>query len=63
MPWVPRMENIFQSDVHKGEAASTTTLKGFHSKVLLALVDGDYKFLLVDGGCRVKLRCSDFQAF
>ena len=25
MPWVPWMEGMFQSDVHKGEAASSVT--------------------------------------
>ena len=44
MPWVPWIESIFQSDVHKGEAASTTTTRAS----TLALVDGDYKFLLVE---------------
>ena len=33
-----------------GVAACTTTTRGFHSIVLLALVDGDYKFLWVDLG-------------
>ena len=27
MPWVPQMEGIFQSDVHKGEAASSATAR------------------------------------
>ena len=41
--WMAWMESIFQSDVHNGEAA-------FHSIVLLALVDGDFKFLWVEVG-------------
>ena len=42
-----QMEGIFQSDVHK-RGSLICNHKGFHIIVLLALVDGDYKFLWVD---------------
>ena len=50
MPWVPWIEGIFQSHVHKGEVASSTTARASTSIVLLALVDGDSKFLWVNMG-------------
>ena len=49
MPWVPWMEGIFQSDVQGGGSLFCNN-KGFHSIVLLALVDGDSMFLWVDMG-------------
>ena len=50
IPWMPWMESTFQSDVHDEVAASTTTTRASIRIVLLALVDGDCKFLWVDLG-------------
>ena len=53
MPWVPWMESIFQSDVHMGGSSLYHNYKGFHSIVLLALVDGDFKFVWVEVGAQI----------
>ena len=53
MPWVPWMEGIFQSDVHKGEAPSSATVRAstlLYYCIVLALVDGDSKLMWVAMG-------------
>ena len=62
MPWVPCMEGIFHSDVHKGEAASFAT-----ARASTLLYSWPWWMEIQDpvgglGGSRVNFRCLDFQA-
>ena len=61
MPWVPWMEGIFQSDVHKWEPLPQ--LQGLPLHCILG--PGGWRFQVPvggHGGSRVNFRCSDFQA-
>ena len=62
MPWVPWMEGIFQSDVHKGEQP-LPQLQGL--PLYCTLGPGGWRLQVPvggRGGSRVSFRCSDFQA-
>ena len=58
MPWEPLMESMWPS---RSPRALYHNYKGFFSIVMLALVDGQYKFRWVDAGTAGS--CSDAQIF
>ena len=39
----------------KGDGSTFFNYKGFHSIVLLGLVDSDYKFIFIDVGCKGRI--------